>query len=93
MVERVSRVGPSGVRARRAPEPSRVVAVEEGVVAGGIGGQLGSSRSGHSSSGAPLCQRPTIFAPSNAYSSAVSGFGAKVLAVGGDTCVKLRKTM
>ena len=60
--DRVACVHPPGVRADRAPEAPRVVAVHEGVVACGVGAQFGVVLVAARASGAPLGQRPTNLA-------------------------------
>ena len=49
----------------------------------------GSSRSGERTNGAPLCQRPTILAPSSASSSRLAALLAQIAPVGGDAGVQL----
>ena len=81
VVQRVARVRPAGVGTDRALEPARIVAEEEVVVALRIAPQLRVvARRATSASGAPLCQRPTIFAPSSASSSRLGGPLAQVAA-------------
>ena len=77
VIERVPGVGTPGVRTGRALEPAQVIAVDEAVVAALVRAEIGIVVLGAERSGAPLCQRPTIFAPSSASSSRLAALARR----------------
>jgi hypothetical protein len=69
VIKRVPGVRTSGMGAGGTFETAQIIAVAKAIVAAWSTPRSGSSCSGQSASGAPLGQRPTIFAPSSASSS------------------------
>ena len=65
------------MRAGRALETAQIVAVAKTVVTAGIPAETRIVLSGQSASGAPLGQRPTIFAPSSASSSRLAALARR----------------